>query len=706
MRCLYVLKKILNIELFGAKNYQNHMKLTHYAWLAVAAMSVTACKHKPAESSSDVPKRTIFFDKTGMDTTIKPGDDFFSYASGKWMKETKIPPSEIGWGSFYTLSDDNLKNLHKILDDVSAQDNKAESKEQKVGDLYKSGMDTTTIEKLGYEPIKPLLAKINVVKDYKELVQLAADGFKTGDGFLLGFYVSPDDRVSSKNIAHFDQTGITLPERDYYFKTDSASKKIRDQFVKHIAKVFELIGVDTATAAKKAGGILKLETAIAQSHKTPVQLRDPQANYNKFAVADLQKQMPDVDLKDAFNRMDLKTDTILVGQPGYYKALDNLLKTQPIDVWKDKVIFNAVDGASSLLSKSFRDEHFDFYGRKLQGQKEQKPRWKTIAYNVDGGLGELLGQLYVEKYFTPDAKQRMLDLVNNLQSVYKDRIDKLDWMGADTKKRALEKLAAFTKKIGYPDKWKKYDDVEISKDAFYKNEESIAKHDYNEELKKVNKPVDRSEWGMTPPTVNAYYNPTFNEIVFPAGILQFPFFDEEADDAINYGAIGAVIGHEMTHGFDDQGRQYDKDGNLKDWWTKDDAGKFKKKVQVMIDQYNKFTVLKDLHVNGSLTQGENLADIGGLAIAYQAFKNTPEGKSDTKIDGFTPDQRFFLSFAQVWRIKNSDETMRMRINVDPHSPEMYRTNGPLSNTPAFYKAFDIKPGDKMYRDEKDMVKVW
>ncbi len=683
------------------------MKLTHYAWLAVAAMSVTACKHKPAESSSsDVPKRTVFFDKTGMDTTVKPGDDFFSYASGKWMKETKIPPSEIGWGSFYTLSDDNLKNLHKILDDVSAQDNKAESKEQKVGDLYKSGMDTVTIEKLGYEPIKPLLEKINVVKDYKELVKLAADGFKTGEGFLLGFYVSPDDRVSSKNIAHFDQTGITLPERDYYFKTDSASKKIRDQFVKHIAKVFELIGVDTATAAKKANGILKLETAMAQSHKTPVELRDPQANYNKFAVADLQKQMPDVDLKDAFNRMGLETDTVLVGQPRYYKALDSLLKTQPIDVWKDKAIFNAVDEASSLLSKSFRDEHFDFWGRKLQGQKEQKPRWKTIAYHVDGGLGELLGQLYVEKYFTPDAKQRMLDLVNNLQSVYKDRIDKLDWMGADTKKRALEKLAAFTKKIGYPDKWKKYDDVVISKDAFYKNEESIAKHDYNEELKKVNKPVDRSEWGMTPPTVNAYYNPTFNEIVFPAGILQFPFFDEEADDAINYGAIGAVIGHEMTHGFDDQGRQYDKDGNLKDWWTKDDADKFKKKVQVMIDQYNKFTVLKDLHVNGSLTQGENLADIGGLAIAYQAFKNTPEGKSDTKIDGFTPDQRFFLSFAQVWRIKNSDETMRMRINVDPHSPEMYRTNGPLSNTPAFYKAFNIKPGDKMYRDEKDMVKVW
>ena len=681
------------------------MKLTQYAWLAVAAMAVTACKQHSNETS-DVPKRTVFFDKTGMDTTVKPGDDFFNYASGNWIKNTKIPPSEIGWGSFYTLFDENTDNLHKILDDVSSKDNTAGSTEQKVGDLYKSGMDTAAIEKLGYDPIKPTLTQISAVKDYKGLIQFAAEGYKTGNGMLFGFYVSPDDRISAKNVAHFDQSGITLPERDYYFKTDSASKKIRDEYVKHIAKLFELTGVDAAAAAKKADGILKLETAIAQSHKTPVELRDPQANYNKFLVADFQKQTPDIDLKDAFDRMGLKTDTILVGQPNYFKALDNLLKTQPIDVWKDKALFATIDNASTLLSKSFRDEHFNFYGKILQGQKQQKPRWKIMTYNVDGGLGELLGQLYVEKYFTADAKQRMLDLVNNLQNVYKDRIEKLDWMGPDTKKRALEKLVAFTKKIGYPDKWKKYDDVEISNDAYFKNQESIAKHDYNEMIKKVNKPVDRTEWGMTPPTVNAYYNPTFNEIVFPAGILQFPFFDKDADDAINYGAIGAVIGHEMTHGFDDQGRQYDKDGNLKDWWTKEDADKFKKRVQVMIDQYNKYTVLNDLHVNGSLTQGENLADIGGLAIAYQAFKNTPQGKSDVKIDGYTPDQRFFLSFAQVWRIKNSDETMRMRINVDPHSPEHYRTDGPLSNTPAFYKAFGVKPGDKMYRDEKDMVKVW
>ncbi|MGZ3813635.1 MAG: M13 family metallopeptidase [Mucilaginibacter sp.] len=682
------------------------MKLTHYVWLAVGAMGIAGCKQHASDVTSDVPKRTIFFDKSGMDTTVKPGDDFFSYTSGKWMKETKIPPSETGWGSFYTLDDDNTKNLHKILEDVSAQDNTVGTKEQKVGDLYKSGMDTATIEKLGYQPIMPLLTKISAVKDYKDLVKLAADGFKSGDGFLFGFYVSPDDRISTKNAAHFDQTGISLPERDYYFKTDSASKKIREEFVKHIAKVLELTGVDAAIANKKANDILKLETAIAQSHRTPVELRDPQKNYNKFATATMQQQMPDVDLKDAFDHMGLKTDTVLIGQPDYYKALDNLLKTQPIDVWKDKAAYNAIDGASTKLSKSFRDEHFNFYGRILQGQKEQKPRWKTISYNVDGGLGELLGQIYVEKYFTPDAKQRMLDLVNNLQSVYKDRIEKLDWMSPETKKRALEKLAAFTKKIGYPDKWKTYDDVDISKDTYFKNQQSIARHNYNDMIKRVNKTVDRTEWQMTPPTVNAQYNPNMNDITFPAGILQFPFFDKDADDAINYGAIGAVIGHEMTHGFDDQGRQYDKEGNLKDWWTKEDATKFKAKVQVMIDQYNGFTVLNGVHVNGSLTQGENLADIGGIAIAYQAFKNTPQGKGNAKIDGYTPDQRFFLSFAQVWRLKNSDETMRMRINLDPHSPEKYRTNGPLSNMPAFYKAFDIKPGDKMYREEKDRVKVW
>ena len=681
------------------------MKFKNLIWIAVPAMLGAACKQGDGKSA-EPGARTVFFDKAGMDTTVRPGDDFFKYASGAWIKKTEIPASETGWGSFFTLYDDNQKNLHSILDDIIKKDHDKGSNEQKIGDLYQSGMDTLAIEKLGYEPVKPLLAKINAVKNSNELVSLAADGFKDGDGFLFGFYVAPDDKNSTKNMAQFGQAGLGLPNRDYYFNTDEPSKKIRAAYVSYITKLFVLSGTDVPTAAKNAANILKLETEIAKSHSTPVELRDPVKNYNKFGFADIQKQLPGIDLKDIFKRMEVKTDTVLVGQPKYYKALNTLLKTQPIEIWKTKFAFEALNGASTALSKGFRDANFDFYGRVLNGQKVPKERWKSMLSTVDNGVGELLGQVYVEKYFTPEAKKRMKDLVDNLQAVYKSRIEKLDWMSNATKEKALAKLGAFTKKIGYPDKWKKYGDIDISKDAYYKNLQSIAKHNYKEMVEKVDKPVDREEWGMTPPTVNAYYNPSFNEIVFPAGILQFPFFDKNADDAINYGAIGAVIGHEMTHGFDDQGSQYDKDGNLKVWWTPEDAAKFKAKTQSVASQYDKYTVLDNLHVNGNLTLGENLADIGGVAIAYQAFKNTPQGKSDEKIDGFTADQRFFLSYAQVWQIKMRDEASRMRISTDPHSPAQYRVNGPLSNTDAWYKAFNIKPGDKLYRPENERVKIW
>ena len=679
------------------------MKSAKLLLLALPALIVTACTHK---TDNNTPQRTVFFDKTGMDTTVNPADNFFLYANGTWLKNTKIPPAETAWGGMYSMAVENRKELHQILEDVSKQDNPAGSKEQKVGDLYLSGMDTVAIEKLGYEPVKPLLAKINAVTNYKQLIDVSAATFNSGDGFLFGFYTAPDDRNSKMNMAHFDQTGLGLPDRDYYFNTDSATVKIRAAYVKYITTLFTLTGVDAATAAQKAAGILKLETAIAQSHLSPTDLRDPVKNYNKFAVSDFQKTVPDIDMTRVLKLMNIHTDTILVGQPKYYAALDNLLKTQAIGVWKDKLDFMALDGASASLSKSFRDAHFEFYGKVLNGQKVQKERWRDMVEVIDNGLGELLGQLYVAKYFPPDAKKRMLALVNNLQSVYKARIERLDWMSPATKQKALEKLAAFSKKIGYPDKWKNYDDVVIHKDTYYENLQSIARHNYNDELKKINKPVDRTEWDMTPPTIDTYNNPYNNEIVFPAGILQFPFFDKDADDAINYGAIGVVIGHEMTHSFDDQGRQYDKSGNLKDWWTPEDAAKFKQRVQVLINQYNGYTILNDLHVNGSLTQGENLADNGGMAIAYEAFKRTPEGKSDVKIDGFTPDQRFFLSLAQVWRMKVSDESARMSIHTNPHSPPMYRTNGPMSNMPGFYKAFNVKPGDKMYRPDSARVKVW
>jgi putative endopeptidase len=681
------------------------MKLKPLIWLAVPAV-LAACNNKPTQSADEPPKRTVFFDKTGMDTTVKPGDNFFDYANGTWLKKTEIPASETGWGLAKILYNNTQTELHGILEDAVKQDATKGSAEQKVGDLYSSGMDTTTIEKMGYKPVKPTLTAIDALKDYKELINYVASSYKDGDGYMFGFYVSADGRNSKQNVAQFDQDGLGLPNRDYYFNTDDATKKIREAYVAYISKLFVLTGVDAATAAKNAQDILKLETELAKSHSTPVELRDPIKNYNKFAVADIQKKIPDVDLNDVFKRMGFKTDTILVGQPKYDIALFSLLKSEPIAIWKTKLKFMALNSSANYLSKDFRAASFEFNDKTLNGQKQPKERWKTLVTTVDGGLGELLGQVYVKKYFTPEAKKRITDLVNNLQAVYKERIEKLDWMSPATKEKAITKLNAFTKKIGYPDKWKKYDDVTIDKGAFYNNMQSISKHDYKEMVDKVNKPVDRTEWGMTPPTLNAYYNPSYNEIVFPAGILQYPFFDKDADDAINYGGIGMVIGHEMTHGFDDQGSQYDKDGNLNVWWTKEDNDKFKAKTQAVAKQYDAYTVLGNMHVNGNLTLGENIADNGGVAIAYEAFKRTPEGKSDKKIDGFTPDQRFFLSIAQIWRSKNRDESTRMRINNDPHSPAMYRVNGPISNMDAWYQAFGIKPGDKLYKPENARVKIW
>ncbi len=675
------------------------------AWLAVPSLLAVACSQNPSKSS-EIPVRATFFDKSGMDTTVSPGANFFRYANGGWLKKTDIPATESGWGSFYVLFDENLKNLRKILDEASAAKASAGSVEQKVGDFYKSGMDTAAMDKRGYQPVKPLLDKIDNLKSANDLVDFAASSFKEGEGFLFEFYVGPDDKISTKNAVNFQQGGLGLPNRDYYFNNDEATQNIRKEYVKYIAKLFTLAGQDSVAASKKAQDILKLETDIAKAHSTPVELRDPIKNYNKFAVSDFQKKVPTFDIKDLLSKLELRTDTILVGQPKYYTALATLLKSQPLALWKDKLKFEALSSSAAELSEPFRNARFHFYGTVLNGQKKQKERWKLMVSKTDESLGELLGQLYVEKYFPPDAKERMLKLVDNLQKVYRSRIEKLDWMSPETKKRALEKLNTFVKKIGYPDKWKSYDDVDVRPDTYYENLQSVAKHNYKEMINKIGKPVDKKEWLMTPPTVNAYYNPPFNEIVFPAGILQFPFFDFNADDAINYGAIGAVIGHEMTHGFDDQGRQYDKDGNLHDWWTKQDAEKFDARAKVVSDQYSKYSVLDNLKVNGQLTMGENIADIGGVAIAYEAFKLTEQGKSSEKIDGFTPDQRFFLSYAQVWRIKNRDERLRMRISADPHSPEEFRVNGPLSNMPEFYKAFSVKAGDQMYRPEDQRIKIW
>ncbi len=681
------------------------MKKTGIIVSGFALLAFAACKSSTTETQS-AEKRATFFDKSGMDTMVKPGDDFFTYANGAWIKATKIPDDQSGWGSFITLHEENQKKMRAILEEAAANKSAAKgSTEQKVGDYFASGMDTVAIENKGYEPLKPIMQKIAAVKDYKELVNYLAEGYAAGEGDLFGFYIGPDDKNSTKNIAVMYQNGLTLPEKDYYTKNDPTTVEQRAKMVEYATKLFMMTGTDSMTASKKAADVLKLETEIAKSHLAPAELRDPIKNYNKMAVADLEKISPNIGWSAAFDKMGVKTDSINVSQPKYFTALSSLLASQPIDIWKSKIEFDYINSEATNLSKAFRVASFNF-NKIFTGQKVQKERWKTMVNNTDGNLRDLASELFVKKHFTAEAKKRMDELVNNLQVSFKSHIEKLDWMTDSTRQKALVKLNTIVKKIGYPDKWKNFDDVEISRDNYFANNQSVNRHNYKEMISKLGKPVDKTEWGMTPYTVNAYYNPSFNEIVFPAGILQFPFFDADADDAINYGGIGMVIGHEITHGFDDQGRQYDAEGNLKDWWSKADADKFNAKSNAVVKQYDSYTILDSIHLNGQLTLGENLADLGGIAIAYDAFKMTSQGKGNEKIDGFTPDQRFFLGFAQVWRLMNRPETMRVRATTDPHSPPMHRINGPLSNFEPFYTAFNVKEGDKMYKKPEERAKVW
>lgn len=672
-----------------------------YGFSALLVLGASSCKR---EHTSEGPA-VSYFERSAMDSTVKPGDNFFQYANGGWLKTAVIPDDQTGWGSFYLLYEDNSKKLRGLLEDAAKSNSAKGTAEQKIGDYYASGMDTVTIDKLGAQPLKAVLAKIDAVKNYKELMDLVADLGASGENFLVGMYVGSDDKNSTMNIAGFYQTGTSLPEKDYYTRDDSASKASRKALVDYAGKMFTLTGVDAATAAKNGETILKLETEIAKTQRTPVELRNPQANYNKMSMADLEKQFPNIGWKTYFEKQNIKTDSVNIGQPGYYAGLSKLLASQPIDAWKTKLKFDYISSNAGLLSSDFSKADFEF-DRIFSGQKTDRERWKKMTSRVDRGLGELLGQIYVKKYFTEDAKKRMDELVNNLQKAFENRIQNLDWMSKDTKERALTKLHTFLKKIGYPEKWKNYDDVVIDKNNHFANAKSVLAHNHKEDVVKIGKPVDRTEWGMSPPTVNAYYNPSNNEIVFPAGILQFPFFDAKADDAINYGAIGMVIGHEMTHGFDDQGAQFDEKGNMKNWWSSEDSTKFKAKTGGVVKQYSNYVVLNDLHVNGELTLGENLADIGGLAIAYDAFKMTKQGKDTTRIDGFTPDQRFFLGYAQVWRIKNRDEVTRTQINTDPHSPAMFRVNGPSANFTPFYTAFNIQPTDKMYIKPEERAQIW
>lgn len=667
-----------------------------WRFIMTASLFLAACKNTPDNTAAKIE---------GIDSSIKPGDNFFMYVNKKWYDTAQIPPSQSGVGAYMFMNYPQRLRLQGILDSVSHTENKAGSIEQKLGDFYASGMDTATINRQGYEPIRPLLARIDSIRNTASLMKYVADEAKVYNTSILAFGVSPDSKNSNLNIAHIYQTGIGLPDRDYYFNTDSSTLAIQRASKIYLAKLFELTGSDMATATKNAELVYGIDKQLAASHRTNVELRDVNANYNKISVADLVKRQPDIGWTAVLNELGAKTDSIDLSQPAYYDRLNTLLKTIPIGDWKTYLKANSIGTYANVMSKPFVDAVFDF-NKILLGQALQKDRGEVIADQIDEMLGEALGQLYVKKYFTEDAKKRTLVLVNNLQKAFATRMEKLDWMSDSTKQKAKEKLFAITKKIGYPDKWRDYSSTNIVKGKYFENVVSAASGNYQYSLAKLNKPVDKSEWFTTPSTVTAYYNPSANEIVFPAAILQPPYFDESFDDALNYGGIGMVIGHEMTHAFDDQGAQYDKNGNVADWWTKDDYTKFKAKTQRVIDLYSTFTVLDTMHVKGAMTVGENTADIGGVAIAYDAFKLTREGKDTAKTDGFTPDQRFFISVARIWRVKMKDEFLRYWISNNPHSPPLWRVNSPLMNTPHFYEAFHVSQDDKMYLPEGKRAQIW
>lgn len=653
------------------------------------------------EATEEVPKdEKLAFD--GIDDSIKPGDNFFMHVNKTWYDNAVIADDQVGVGSYSFLNIPQKVLLENILEDVSAGQHPAGSIEQKVGDFYASGMNLEAINQRGFEPIKPTLNRIDIISDIPSLMSFVTEEIEVQNNSIISLSVSADNENSEINILHFNQSGLGLPDRDYYFKTDSSTLSIQNAYKQYISTLLELTG--HADAPKLAETVYDIEKELAKSHKTRIERRDIKANYNKMALSAIDKNQANIGWAKMLSRLMLEADSVDMRQPAYYDKLNEILSSVSIEDWKTYLKASAIANYADYLSKPFEDAAFE-YTKVLLGQSDQKTRAQLMVQQVDRQLGFALGQLYVKRYFNEEAKTRVKELVDNLQKAFETRMDQLDWMSDSTKQKAKEKLYAITKKIGYPDVWRTYD-VKIDRDKYFENVVALRRNDYRFEADQLNKAPDKDIWSTTPSTVTAYYRASLNEIVFPAGILQFPYFDVNADDAINYGGIGMVIGHELTHAFDDRGSQYDKDGNVKNWWTKDDLEKFKAKTQQMIDRYSTFTVLDSVHVKGALTVGENTADNGGISIAYDAFKLTEQGQDTTRIDGYTPDERFMMSIARIWRVKVRDEFMRNYINTNSHSPAMWRVNGPLMNFTPFYETFDVQPGDKNYKPEEERIKIW
>jgi len=670
--------------------------------MAVLALAVAAGCDSKKEAVM-----TSGIDLTNLDTTAVQGADFYQYACGGWMKKHPLTNEYSRFGSFDMLAENNREQLKGLIVEIAAGQNAQGTIGQKIGDIYKLAMDSVKLNADGVTPIQADLEKIASVKDKSEIVPLMAELAHSGVFPYFSFYVGADIMDSKSNLFQLYQGGISLGEKEYYLDNDDVTVNIRNKYKEHIVKMFQLAGFDEAAAKKKMEAVMDIETRIAKASFSAVEQRNPAANYHKMSLDELKKEIPGIDWDAFLNGIGVKGVTELsVSQVDPIKEVEKIINSLPVENQIAYMQWSLIDRAAGYLSDDLVAQNFDFYGKTLSGKQTNQPRWKRAVSTVNGVLGEAVGQMYVEKYFPAAAKERMVQLVKNLQTALGERIRNLEWMGDSTKIKAIEKLNSFYVKVGYPDKWRDYTGLNIEKDSYWANVKRATEFELDYMLSKAGKPVDRDEWGMTPQTVNAYYNPTTNEICFPAGILQYPFFDMNADDAFNYGAIGVVIGHEMTHGFDDQGRQFDKDGNLKDWWTAEDAKRFEERAQVMVNFFDSIQVLPGLNANGSLTLGENIADHGGLQVSFQAFKNATKDAPLLVKDGFTPEQRFFLSYAGVWAGNIRDEQIRLQTKSDPHSLGRWRVNGALPQIGAWYDAFGIKEVDPMYLAPEKRVSIW
>ena len=669
--------------------------------ISICMIAATLMSCKEGKNPAPVPA----IDPANLDISVLPGNDFDTYANGGWKKLNPLPADRGRYGSFEKLDEVAENQINDLMKVTASTNNPKGSIQDKIATLFNSGMDTVKIEKDGFQPLTPYLQEIDKISNADEVQQAITRFHQNGISPLFGIYGSADARNSSMVITQLSQGGMGMPDRDYYLKEDQRSADLRAKYGTYMTTLFKLIGYDDAVSAQNAQRIMALETQLAKSSMSRLERRDPNKTYNKVTTDELVKMSPVFNWNRFFSDMGIgNPGTINVNQPEFVKEISNMLTNTVVEDWKLYLKWNLISGAASYLSADFVKANFDFYGKAMTGTEVMRPRWKRVLGETSGSLSEALGQLYVKAYFPQEAKDRMIKLVANLKVALGERIRNLEWMSPETKQKGMDKLGAITVKIGYPDKWRDYSALEIKDDAYVLNVMRADKFNTEYNLNKINKPVDKQEWGMSPQTVNAYYSPTNNEIVFPAAILQPPFFFKDGDDAVNYGAIGVVIGHEMSHGFDDQGRKFDKEGNLTDWWMPEDAKRFDERTKVLVDQYYSFIVLDSIHADGQLCLGENIADLGGLSISHQAFLKA--NTQTAAIDGFTPEQRFYLAWAHVWSQNIRDKEILRRTKEDPHSLGRFRVLGPLQNLPEFYAAFDVKPGQKMYLEPEKRAKIW